>query len=137
MEKSSTKNMAKTRLAKSQKLAIPLAVKLTAVKETSDTLTRSLKILMKPKPTEKKEEEPPLDPLAEILLRVADMAVMWWVGRRPTSWTLEQHIHSAITGCVTMNDKNLAHAVAKWCDFQRKQRNGQDKKERMDRQRIA
>ena len=136
MEKSSTKNMAKTRLVKSQKLAIPLAVKPVPLK-TSDTLTRSLDILMKMPPSEKQGEIPTLDTLAESILRVADMAVMWWVGRRPTSWTLEQHIHGPTIGCVTTNDKNLAFAVAKWCDFQRKKKNEEDKQGRVARQRIA
>ena len=123
-------------MAKSQKLAISLVAKPTTPK-TSDTLTRSLSILMKMPPSEKQEKIPTIDPLAEALLRVADMAVMWWIGRRPTVWSLEQHIHGPTVGCVTTNDKNLAFAVAKWCDFQRRKKHEEDKQGRMATKRSA
>lgn len=44
---------------------------------------------------------------------VALTATSWWFGKRPTGWTLAQHLGNPTVNCVNDREKRLARAVAK------------------------
>lgn len=54
----------------------------------------------------------------EILLRVADMAVVWWAMKRPLQWGLAQHFATPNVNCPAAGERRLAQAVARWCAAQ-------------------
>jgi hypothetical protein len=50
---------------------------------------------------------------ANMALAAASRA--WWESRRPSGWTLEQHLAEPIAGCdSTAQERALAQAVAHW-----------------------
>lgn len=71
----------------------------------------------------------------ELLEAIAGMAVIWWVSRRPISWTLEQHFRNPLNGCFSVHDRNLALAIKDWCEHNwGKQQHEQAQQKRISQQ---
>lgn len=68
----------------------------------------------------------------ELLGALAGTAVIWWVSRRPVSWTLEQHFHNPLAGCFSVHDRNLALAIKDWCEHNyKKEQHAKNQQKRM------
>ena len=61
-------------------------------------------------------------------LQLADVAVSWWVARRPDKWSLEQHYKNPFINCLTPSEKNLAIAISTYCRANQKQEKKRDQK---------
>ena len=48
------------------------------------------------------------------LVAVADAAVAWWTARKPTDWSLEQHLADPAVNCDDEGERQLAQAAARW-----------------------
>lgn len=70
--------------------------------------------------------EPPKE-ASQILLDVADAAVIWWVTRVPFTWSLETHLTRPHFGCHSPEELVLADKVAAWCQIQQGQPSGRAK----------
>ncbi len=55
---------------------------------------------------------------SEILLALADAAVVWWTMKRPVTWTLDMHISANHYNCNNDAERRLARAVSQWCAIQ-------------------
>lgn len=49
---------------------------------------------------------------AAALHAVADAAVAWWMKRRPSGWSLEQHLADPVVNCDGHAEQQLAGAAA-------------------------
>ena len=51
---------------------------------------------------------------AAALHAVAEAAVTWWTQRRPSGWSLEQHLADPAVNCEGGHERQLAQAAARW-----------------------
>jgi hypothetical protein len=58
------------------------------------------------------------DAAADTLLSLADAAIFWWVGKRPLSWSVAQHIENPTINCPSSYEKELAMKVSRWAKIQ-------------------
>lgn len=45
---------------------------------------------------------------------LALVAFQWWMEKRPSGWTIAQHLNDPAVNCSTPVECKLAHAVADW-----------------------
>ena len=83
--------------------------------------------------TEPSLPNPPNTSELDLLAAVTGAAVVWWVSRRPTHWTLEQHFNNPLTGCFSVHDKRLALAIKDWCEHNHKK----GRREQAEQKRVA
>lgn len=50
---------------------------------------------------------------AGVVVGLIDAANAWWTGRRPVSWSYEQHMENPTINAVTPTEKSLALAISK------------------------
>jgi hypothetical protein len=50
---------------------------------------------------------------------VAEAAAAWWKARRPSGWSLEQHLADPAVNCEGAREHQLAQAVASWLRVKR------------------
>ena len=84
-------------------------------------------------PREAPLPNPPNTSELDLLAAVTGAAVVWWVSRRPTTWTLEQHFNNPLTGCFSVHDKSLALAIRDWCEHNYKK----ERREQAEQKRVA
>lgn len=48
----------------------------------------------------------------EVRWAVIDRTMQWWMGKRPTSMTHEQHLENPKINCVGKGEQELAEAIA-------------------------
>lgn len=62
--------------------------------------------------------KPPREAIT-VLLDVADMAVVWWVMKRPIQWSVKQHLENPGINCTASDtERRLAIAVGRWVALQ-------------------
>jgi hypothetical protein len=65
------------------------------------------------------KQHPASDANMAALRDVAEAAAAWWKARRPSGWSLEQHLADPAVNCEGAHERELAEAVASWSQGKR------------------